>query len=198
MVVTHRGSATADGHSCRLCRERPAQRRPAFAGMCCRCHTMSERRNLCITCCKNTRRRPVKNYANMRVRCFEKCHIHFECRRCKSQKRQLSPYILARKFKDADDLCLDCYQLAKAKNVCFRCFQHPRDRRRGSKSLGTLCKQASSSSVGAYLLFGASSTSLASILERAQAAVWRGIVDGSSHRATRSDAWHALSSALRR
>ena len=132
---------------------------------------MTERQNVCVTCFNNTRMRPLQKYANMCIRCFGQSHLHFECRCCKSRKRHLSLHIRARKFKDADDLCLDCY-------MCIQCFQRPRDRRRGSKSLCTLCLQASSSSDGACPSSGASSTSPTSILERVQAAVSRGIVDG--------------------
>ena len=135
MVGHHRTSKNAESHLCRLCREQLAQRRFACAGMCHRCHTMTERRKLCIRCCKNSQRRPVGKYANMCVRCFRACDIHFECRRCKSHLRRESSHIPLAKCKDAEELCLDCYQLAQAEHVCLRCFQNPRDRRRGSMSL---------------------------------------------------------------
>ena len=115
---------------------------------------MTERRKLCIRCCKTARRRLVKKYANMCVRCFGKCDIHFECRQCKSQQRRLSPQFLVLPCKDAEDLCPDCYKLAKAKDVCLRCFQKPRDRRQGSKSLCTRCRHYSSGSAGASVSSG--------------------------------------------
>ena len=71
--------------------------------------------------------------------------------RCKSQLRRVSSQIPVARCQDADDLCFECHQFAKAEDVCLRCFQKPRDRRRGSRSLCIICRQQSSGSVGASL-----------------------------------------------
>ena len=155
MVGHPRTSTIAQSHLCRLCREQLAQRRFACAGMCQRCHKMTQRQKLCIRCCRQSQRRPVGKYSNMCLRCFRACDIIFECRRCMGQFRRQSSQIPVPKVPDAEDLCLDCYQLAKAEHVCLRCFQNPRDRRRGSRSLCVDCQRSSSCSADASLSSGA-------------------------------------------
>ena len=116
---------------------------------------MTQRRKLCIRCCKHSQRRPVGNYANTCLRCFRACDTYFECRRCKSHLRRESSRIPLARCKDAEELCIDCYQLAQAEHVCLRCFQNPRDRRRGSMSLCVACQRYPSVSADPSLSSGA-------------------------------------------
>ena len=133
MLVVSRGSMKADAYSCRCCRERPAQRRSCFAGMCYRCHALAARRQLCIRCCKRGQRRLVNKYANMCVQCFRKCDITFECRRCKGQQRLLSPHIPVPTLQPIRTCVLTASKLRELKTCASGVFRTPAivDRDRG-------------------------------------------------------------------
>ena len=133
-VMTHRGSRNGKTFSCRLGTEHPTPRSSFWRGMRCRCYSIAKRMKLRRGCCIHARLKPVRKYANMDYQCFVVCDLLFRCRRCHSQNRRMPPQTITEKCRGAEDLCLGCYQYAKLKDLCFRCFLNLRDRAPRSRS----------------------------------------------------------------
>ena len=131
---THRGCRNGNTHSCRLATEHPTPSSSFWRGMRCRCYSTVERMKWNKSCCIHRRLKPVWRYANMDHQCFVVRDLLFRCRRCHSLNRGMPPLVITEKCRDAEGLCLACYQYAKLKDLCIRCFLNLREREPRSRS----------------------------------------------------------------
>ena len=133
-VKSHRGCFNGTTCSWRLTTENLTPRSSFCRSMRCQCCSTVKRMRWHRGCCIHGRFKAVWRYANIDHQCFAVCDLLVGCRRCHRLNRRMLPSIIVEKCKDAEELCLACYQYAKLKDLCFRCFLSVRDRAPRSQS----------------------------------------------------------------